>query len=109
MITDWDALEAELEAESGRIPEMGTPYRSGRSCPGTLGQMWCVKPHDLSRDPVHVASHRDYGVIAVWSAEGGPPQINMRLYERVGVLGMCYLFGSLDPGTVVLVHPRENV
>jgi hypothetical protein len=108
MIIDWDLMEAEVEGLDQRVPPIGATYRLGRACPHQLGQMWCVKVHDVDRDPVHVCAHKDYGVIAVWSHEGGPPQINQRLYERVGVLGMCYLFGSLEPGTIVLVTPKEN-
>lgn len=108
MNIDWEALEAEVELASARIPAMGDAHRTARSCSGQLGQLWCAKPHDLSRDPVHVSAHRDYGVIAVWSEEGGPPQVNMRLFERVGPLGMCWLLGSLDPGTIVLASPRQE-
>lgn len=108
IIIDWDAMEAEVQAANYRVPPMGAPYRTTRACPAHLGQMWCVKPHNVERDPVHVAAHKNYGVIAVWSAHGGPPQINSRLFERVGLDAMCWLLADPDPAPIVLVKPREN-
>lgn len=109
MTVDWQALEQEVQAISHRIPAMGERYRNTVSCPAVLGRMGCVKVHDPARDPVHVASHPAYGVVALWSENGGPPQINSLLAERIGVGNVEYVFGvrwhSLDS---LLVEPKET-
>lgn len=102
---DWAAHEADLDLIDKRVPAMGAPYRTARACPTSLGEMWCVKPHATEADPVHVAAHRNYGVVALWSDEGGPPQINARLARRVGLHWLAYLFGDTK---LILVEPHDD-
>jgi hypothetical protein len=104
---DWNALEQDVQGINHRVPAMGATYRHSIACPATLGRMGCVKVHDPARDPVHVASLPSYGVVALWSECGGPPQINAYLVDRIGLDNVEYVFGTRRDS--LLVAPQETV
>lgn len=105
---DWEALEHDVMDINQRVPAIGMPYPTAVSCAAILGRLGCVKYHDAREDPVHVAAHRDYGVLALWSEDGGPAQLNKHLVQRCGPEGLMFMFGPTAVETFVLVEPREE-